>query len=463
MINSLSPDFLLHKIKSSENFSWMLNYDSQDFHDLTNFYLQKLINFPQDHPIVFLAESDSFKFLAAFLAAIASNSTLFLLNPNWQENEWKEVFNLTKPDLVFGNINYDLKSPPLKGGLGGLKESKIRFPSIMIPTGGTSGKIKFAIHSWQSLTASVQGFTKYFQQKTINSFCVLPLYHVSGLMQFLRSFLTGGKLIITSYKNLKENIDFSLKTEDFFISLVPTQLKYFLDNQPQWLSKFSTVLVGGSVTPEKLLNQARKAHINLALTYGMTETASGITILKPDDFLANNNSNGQLLPHAKIIIEQKKEHQNLLKDAGILIIKSESLFQGYYPHQLKENNGFITDDIGYIDKQGYLYILGRNSRKIITGGENVFPSEIEAVILATNLVKDIYILGQNDIKWGEVIIAFYVPKNEQILEENIKEAIALKLSKYKIPKYWYQVSHIPRNSQGKINRKFLLAINHNDN
>jgi O-succinylbenzoic acid--CoA ligase len=103
MINSLSPDFLLPKIKSSENFSWILNYDVQDFNLLTNFYLQKLINFPQDNPIVFLAESDPFKFLAAFLAAIASNSTLFLLNPNWQENEWKEVFNLTKPDLVFSS------------------------------------------------------------------------------------------------------------------------------------------------------------------------------------------------------------------------------------------------------------------------------------------------------------------------------------------------------------------------
>jgi O-succinylbenzoic acid--CoA ligase len=325
----------------------------------------------------------------------------------------------------------------------------------MIPTGGTSGKIKFAIHSWQSLTASVKGFTKYLNQETINSFCILPLYHVSGLMQFLRSFLTGGKLTITSYKNLKKDINNFSKTEDFFISLVPTQLKYFLDNQPQWLAKFAVVLVGGAATPKLLLDQARINNINIALTYGMTETASGITILKPDDFLVNNNSNGQLLPHAKIIIEQKKEPQNLLNNVGILKIESESLFQGYYPHQLKENNHFITDDIGYIDKHGYLYILGRNSRKIITGGENVFPKEIEAVILATNLVKDIYILGENDIKWGEIIVAFYVPKNEHILEEDIKEAIALKLSKYKIPKHWYQVSHIPRNSQGKINLKLL--------
>jgi O-succinylbenzoic acid--CoA ligase len=109
MINSISPDFLLRQIKFSESFSWEFNYNDQDFHKLTNSYYEKLINFSEDYPIVFLAESNPINFLATFLAAIASNSTLFLLNPNWQENELKQVFNLTKPDLVFGNINYDLK------------------------------------------------------------------------------------------------------------------------------------------------------------------------------------------------------------------------------------------------------------------------------------------------------------------------------------------------------------------
>ena len=73
----------------------------------------------------------------------------------------------------------------------------------MIPTGGTSGKIRFAMHNWETLTASVKGFYRYFGETHVNSFCVLPLYHVSGLMQFMRSFITGGRLLNLPYKALK--------------------------------------------------------------------------------------------------------------------------------------------------------------------------------------------------------------------------------------------------------------------
>ena len=73
---------------------------------------------------------------------------------------------------------------------------------IMIPTGGSSGKVRFAIHTWETLIASVRGFTEHFLINHVNSFCVLPLYHVSGLMQFMRSFTTGGKLVILSLKEL---------------------------------------------------------------------------------------------------------------------------------------------------------------------------------------------------------------------------------------------------------------------
>ena len=86
----------------------------------------------------------------------------------------------------------------------------------MIPTGGSSGQIKFAIHTWETLKASVQGFTEYFQLKQVNSFCVLPLYHVSGLMQFMRSFTTGGKLAIIPFKTLESSQISNIKTIRIF-------------------------------------------------------------------------------------------------------------------------------------------------------------------------------------------------------------------------------------------------------
>lgn len=417
---------------------------STNFYSLIESYFQKIRSKKKQQIVIFLCETKPFKFLAAFLAAIISESSLFLVNSQWQEREYKQLFELVKPDLIFGDIKYNFSDQILTN------QENIYINGIMIPTGGSSGKIKFAIHSWKTLINSVQGFYKYFNQQPINSFCVLPLYHVSGLMQFLRSFLTNGKLIITSYQDLKKGKFYSNNLDNFFISLVPTQLRYLLENNPQWLAQFQTVLVGGASTNNCLLDKARKHKINVALTYGMTETASGITILKPEDYLTGNNSNGQTLAHAQILIESPK-NDSQKKKIGTVKIKAKSLFQGYYPNLFNNQKEFITDDFGYFDEEGYLYILGRNSQKIITGGENVYPSEIEETILATGLVKDVCVVGKKDEQWGEVVTAIFVPQKDDINSEKIKKNIKQKLSSYKIPKCWYKVDSIQRNAQGKIN------------
>jgi O-succinylbenzoic acid--CoA ligase len=448
MNNLIASESILDYLKRRCHDRWLIDHDSEELYLLTKSYFEQIKKHQQTNLVIFLGETNPVLFLACFLAAIASNSTLFLLNPNWQANEWQQVFSLVKPDLIWGNINYPIKP--------NYPSFNVNQPPgrIMIPTGGTSGKIKFAIHSWETLTASVRGFSQYFDLQKINCFCLLPLYHVSGLMQFLRSFITGGQLAIASYRQLKQGVKYNFNWPDFFISLVPTQLQYLLENNPQWLAEFKTVLVGGAPAGNYLLEQARKQQISIALTYGMTETASGIAILKPEDFIEGNNSSGRILPHAKVIIERPK-NSLAFQPTGIIKIESESLFCGYYPHKLTGQKTLITDDIGYLDGQGYLHIIGRNSRKIITGGENVFPSEVEAIILATELVKDICVLGKSDPKWGEIVTAIYVPKKEQIAEETIKQAISKKLSKYKIPKLWLQVNNIPRNQQGKVNYTIL--------
>lgn len=422
------------KLLSSQ---WIFNHSSENLEKLVTDYLTKINSFNQikTKPIIFIAETEFTKFIAAFFASVISESCVFLINPHWQIREWQQIEKIVKPDIIFGNINYDFSTSNQKSP---------NFTGIMIPTGGTSGKIKFAIHTWETLTASAMGFYQYFDNLPINSYCCLPLYHVSGLMQLIRSFITKGKLIINSFQNVKDNLDIIEDYHDYFISLVPTQLQFFLDNNPQYLTKFKTILVGGaSIYPHQIL-LANKYHIPLALTYGMTETASGISILKTQQIRENNYNNGQILPHCQIIIDHEKE--------GVIKIKSTSLFKGYYPH-FESLDIFTTDDVGYVDKKGYLYILGRDSQKIITGGENVFPLEIETAILATKLVKDVYIIGKKDDYWGEVITAFYVPVNNNITHEEIREKLMTQIANYKIPKVWQKVTNIPRNSQGKVIKK----------
>ncbi|MDJ0535506.1 MAG: AMP-binding protein [Xenococcaceae cyanobacterium MO_207.B15] len=347
--------------------------------------------------------------------------------------------------MIWGDIKHQKFKKPVQTA------NKIPYPIIAIPTGGTSGKIRFTIHTINTLTASVAGFTNYFGIDNINSCCILPLYHVSGLMQFLRSFLTEGKFINFAYSDLKQGKKPDINQREFFISLVPTQLQFLLETAPEWLSQFHTVLLGGAPGWRSLLEKAKKYHIPLSLTYGMTETASGVVALQPQDFLLGNVSNGKVLPHAKVEIVNSQEN------IGIIQIQSESLCLGYYP-DLSSEGYLITDDLGFLDEKGYLYIVGRNSHKIITGGENVFPSEVESAILATGLVADVCVVGIQDDKWGQAITAIFVPLEGDTTSELIRDRLRSRLSSYKHPKYWIATESLSRNHQGKIDHSKVTAL-----
>ncbi|NEP58505.1 MAG: AMP-binding protein [Symploca sp. SIO2G7] len=359
--------------------------------------------------------------------------------------------------------------------------------------------------------ASVAGFHQYFDQKPINSFCVLPLYHVSGLMQFLRSLTTGGRIVIMPFKALVEGgwqvvggrwqvanpscvsprgegsreeevfhhqevkVDSSLlpvaccllptpDLKEFFLSLVPTQLARLMKfDASAWLSSFRTVLLGGAPPWNSLLEQARRYNIPLAPTYGMTETASGIVTLKPEAFLSGNNSSGQVLPHAQVTIRNTTGEILDANQTGMITIQADSLALGYYPEAEAFNPqspipDFPTDDLGFVDQQGYLYIIGRRSNKIITGGENVFPSEVEAAIQATELVTDVCVIGVPDADWGQMVTAIYVPNSPTVSHQLLAAALEGKLSSYKRPKHWIAVAKLPRNAQGKVNYEQLQKM-----
>lgn len=437
--------------------------NSDRLHQLTEEIYSQITQSQQICKIL-LAEREPVRFLAGFIAACSADYPVFLCNPDWGKQEWQQVFDLVQPDIVLAS---DLEKIPFKSqqgspitavlpvvsqaACGGFANYQLPITKIMVPTGGSSGKIKFAIHTWETLTASVTGFRKYFQLQQVNSYCVLPLYHVSGLMQFIRSFTSGGKLVIQNFKQL-EQATYQINPADFFISLVPTQLQRLLQNSlpSDQLSQFQTVLLGGAPAWNELLAEARSRKIRLALTYGMTETASQIATLKPEDFLQGKVNCGQILPHAKVKIS------NPQNQIGNITIQSESLALGYYPNTFTQTD-LTLDDVGYFDDQGYLNIIGRSSDKIITGGENIYPIEIEAAIRDTQMVMDICVIGIPDPHWGQALTAFYVPKADTSVT-NLQTTLKEKLSKFKFPKHWISLTALPRNSQGKINRQHLQQL-----
>lgn len=400
---------------------WLVNFDAKVAIDLA---ARKSIEFAQHPPnFIAIATPHPIEFIATFMAGLRWGIPIFLCNPQWGSVEWEQV------DLLTAKVDLALHRH-----------------CIAIPTGGSSGKIKFALHTWETLSAAVWGFRDFYEESRINCVCLLPLYHVSGLMQLMRSLLTDGKLLILDYHQLchDPSICDRIPPYDYFISLVPTQLYKLLALDPHWLAEFKTILIGGAPPSVELLDRSRAAGLPLALTYGMTETASQITSLKPTEFLAGNNSCGSVLPHANIRLELSATDR-----IGTIEIAAKSLMLGYFP-DLNTGKYFDTDDLGTIDDRGNLSIVGRNSSKIITGGENVFPIEVVDAIMATGLVVDTWVVGLPDPYWGQVVAAVYIEGKLPVLPQQLVDAIAAKLSKYKIPKYWLKVSQIPRNSLGKI-------------
>jgi O-succinylbenzoic acid--CoA ligase len=439
--------------------AWLVNLDSQKFFELAIETWQELTVESRSYVpfTVLLADREPLSFLAHFIAACAANCHIFLANPDWATAEWQQVFEQIQPDIVWPENSPTIQHSKLK-----TQNSKLKiFPSplIMIPTGGTSGRVRFVMHSWETLMTSVQGFRSCFDCEHVNSCCVLPLYHVSGLMQFLRSFTSGGRLAVLPFKALEAGASLQFDPAEYFLSLVPTQLQRLLQQpqQPDRLAQFQTVLLGGAPAWSELLVQARQMGIRLAPTYGMTETASQIATLKPEDFLAGRSGCGQVLPHAEITIRSATGESVPAGQAGAIVIRSAALALGYYPTRFEQTE-FLPDDLGWLDAAGFLHISGRQSDKIITGGENVFPAEVEAAIRATGLVQDVCVVGVPDRYWGQAVVALYVPIAPELPVAQLQAAIANTLSKFKRPKHWLAMDQLPRNAQGKLDRSQINRL-----
>jgi O-succinylbenzoic acid--CoA ligase len=455
---------------------WLIGLDSQRFWQELDEMIQTLLDEPLGSSLLLISEADPLRFLIHFFAACSLGHSVVLGNPGWGKREWEQVGIV---DLPWGSGSW--QTIPWDGN--GLRSL------ILIPSGGSSGKLKFVTHTWQTLMASVRGFQAHFELSQVNAYCVLPLFHVSGLMQVLRVLVSGGKLALQPYQVLKQGHILPLP-ESGFLSLVPTQLQWLLQQDNgyvDWLKTFRAVLLGGAPAWPSLVQQAREVEVPLALTYGMTETASQVATLLPEEFLAGATSNGRALPHTQIFVMDERGQPLGKEQIGQVVIEAESLALGYVlpgndwqMFALKESQVewwavstlreeyrgadeflrglFFTDDIGFLDAGGALHIIGRRSSKMITGGENVFPEEVEALLLASESVQDACVVGLPDQQWGQRLCAVVVLAEKTVELKALGTLMAGSLAAYKCPKVWIVGQAIPRTPQGKVNRKQALEL-----
>jgi O-succinylbenzoic acid--CoA ligase len=376
-------------------------------------------------------ESDPRKFMATFARAVAGRGEVFLCNPDWGSLEQRQLTQLLQTKAG------EQPSHPDRGWL-------------MVPTGGTGGELRFARHDTDTITAAVRGFTHHFALSQVNAVGVLPLYHVSGLMAWMRCLLTGGEYRPMDWKAVEGGLRPLLpaKASGWTLSLVPTQLERLLRQEAavEWLRSFRIIFVGGAAAWPELLDKAARLRLPLSPGYGMTETAAMVAALRPEEFLAGARSCGPLLPQARIAFDEE----------GSILVSGDPVFRGYWP-AWREPGDFATQDGGWLDERGHLHVSGRRDAVIITGGEKVNPSEVEAVLRGTGELPDVVVLGQPDQEWGECVVAAYPAEARPDLGR-VEAAMARLLSPAKRPKRLVAVSPWPLNAQGKVNRAAVAKL-----
>lgn len=336
--------------------------------------------------------------------------------------------------------------------------------AAILYTSGTTGRPKGALLPLRSLLASASASALHLGASPRDRWLAcLPLFHVGGLAILVRSVLAGSTVVLHERfdpQSVCAALDASAITH---VSLVPTMLSRTLDAWGERLAPatLECVLVGGAPAPAALLRRARGLGFPVAPTYGLTEAASQVATLPPG--AAGGGMAGWPIPGVEIRIEDGAGDALAAGEPGEICVRGATVMAGY--HGLPEataralRGGWLhTGDIGALGEDGSLRVLDRRSDLVVTGGENVYPAEVETVLAEHPDVAEAAVAGEPDPDLGQRVVAGVV-----LHEGASADAAALRahcrerLAGYKVPRRIEVLPELPRTSSGKVVRRALVA------
>ncbi len=320
-------------------------------------------------------------------------------------------------------------------------------------TSGTSGIPKAAQITYGNLRALADASANRLGVDAADRWLLpLPLYHVGGLSIAFRSGVQGTAAILP-HDNTTQAIMRALIDERItHISLVPTQVFRLIETGFKPPPSLKMILVGGAAASPDLLHAAHARNYPIATTYGLTEATSQVATMLPDDVRTKPGSVGKPLKGMTVRIINEHGIDQPPDKYGDIVISGAAVMKGYvgYP----ETGGmFNTGDIGYFDSDGDLWLVQRRTDLIVSGGENVYPAEVEAVLREHPAVADACVVGISDAEWGERAAAAVVLRNGA--SDDAEALIAFcreRLAGYKVPRQFRFVDVLPMTASGKIMR-----------
>lgn len=410
---------------------------------------KKLYPYVKNERRVALWASNSVDTALFFFALQVLRTEVLLLNTRLTEGEITKQLQMLDIQTVFSDD--DTYIPFHEVYTGKPENLKLEYEfageqiAVIMNTSATTGEFKAVPLRWQQFQAHARASQISLGVTAADNWLlVLPLYHISGLMILLRSLYNGTQATILAGFAEDRVLNLIAGKSINMLSVVPTMLKRILPRIEQ--HNLRVVLVGGEFIPRALVEQSLEKNIPLYKTFGMTETTSQAATFSALAQPGKIDAVG--LPLAGLEIDIRNPDENGI---GEVLIKGPMVMNGYIGRE-KISGYFNTEDVGYRDEDGFLYIVDRRQNIIISGGENIYPQEIENLLYKLSAIRECAVVGKADEQWGQVPVLYVVSSLD---EAAIRSYLARQLAKYKLPKKIIHMAELPKNTAGKIVKRAL--------
>ena len=342
-------------------------------------------------------------------------------------------------------------------------------PLLLVYTSGTTGKPKGALltHAncfWTNL--SFDRTTGLRDDDVVLQ--VLPQFHAGGWnVQPLLAWWKGATVVLEpTFDSARALRTIAEQRVTTMMGVPATYL--FLAQEPGFaeadLSSLRLAVVGGAPMPESLLEKWLERGVEIVQGYGLTEAAPNVLCLPPEDARRKLGFAGKPYPHVDVALRDQKDGTLLEGIAiGELVVRGPNVFAGYWRNPdataaTFSDGWLLTGDVAERDAEGFYRIVGRIKELIVSGGENVYPAEVEAVLSEHDAVLEAAVVGVPDERWGEACAAFVVLREgASATERDLREHCGERLARFKVPKTFTHVDALPRSSMGKVLKDELRA------
>ena len=355
-----------------------------------------------------------------------------------------------RPDLGIRSLDLD----DLSSGLPHRADPPhVDAPHSVVYTSGTGGDPKGVILTWANLEAAAGASAEVLEHGSGDVWlAVLPLYHVGGMSILIRSARQGGAVLLDSFEPHRV-ANHLRKGGITLVSLVPTMLSRVLDVDPGPFPDLRAVLLGGGPVSDSLLARAAAGRVPVLSSYGLTEAASQVATVPLAAALARHRV-VKPVPGMEVRMVNEASEEVPPGIAGLVQIRGAAVSPGYLHGRMRTpGTWFTTGDLGRMDADHNLDILGRADDTIISGGENVYPLEVEAAIEEHPRVVEAAVYGVEDPDWGQIVVATVAAPD--LDAPDLDQFLRSRLAGFKIPTRWRFVSSIPRTALGKVDRSHL--------